>query len=170
MHYFIHLGKCRQHSLLTAIDQITSKPKRAMFLWREPLVPRWAPVKEVAKIQLTLLPNCKEPGCITLLAALSIPKEALLGGIQAQPPPGAARSALQLGEAHAATRGWGGGQQRSRPRQLEPRCSQPPSLLLPDAAVWVPPRPLPGPRGDHLMWVLCPGGCTTGALKALLVV
>lgn len=60
---------------MTAIDQITSKPQRIMFLRREPLVPSWAPVKEVAKSQLTLLPNCKEPGCITLLAALSIPEE-----------------------------------------------------------------------------------------------
>ena len=104
----MHLGKYRQHSLLTAIDQITSKPQRIMFLQREPLVPRWAPVKEVAKSQLTLLPNCKEPGCITLLAALSIPKEVFLSGVQAQPPPRAAQSGLQLGEACTATHGQGG--------------------------------------------------------------
>lgn len=45
----------------------------------------------------TLLPNCKEPGCITLLAALSIPGEGSLSRGQAQPPPRAAPSALQLG-------------------------------------------------------------------------
>lgn len=104
-HYFVHLGKYRQHSLLTAIAQIASKPQRIMFLQREPLVPCWAPMKEVAKSQLTLLPNCKEPGCITLLAALSIPEEVFLSRVQVRPPPRAAQSGLQLGEAHAATHG-----------------------------------------------------------------
>lgn len=93
----MHLGKYRQHSLLTAIDQITSKPQRIIFLQGEPLVPHWAPVKEVAQSQLTLLPNCKQPGCITLLAALSIPEEVFLSRAPAQPPPRAARSGLQLG-------------------------------------------------------------------------
>lgn len=90
------LGKYRQHSLLTAADQITSKPQR-MFLQREPLLPYWAPMKGLAKIQLTLLPNCKEPDCITLLATLSIPEEVFLSRVQEQSPPRAARSGLQLG-------------------------------------------------------------------------
>lgn len=144
--YFMHLGKYRQHSLMTAIDQITSKPQRIMFLRREPLVPSWAPVKEVAKSQLTLLPNCKEPGCITLLAALSIPEEVFfLSRVQAQPPPRAAGSALQLGEAGAATRGRGGGQEKTRPGQPELRPFQPPTLLLRDVSVWLwgPPHPCP---------------------------
>lgn len=90
------LGKYRQHSLLTAADQITSKPQR-MFLQREPLLPYWAPMKALAKIQLTLLPSCKEPDCITLLAALSIPEEVFLSRVQEQSPPRAAGSGLQLG-------------------------------------------------------------------------
>lgn len=119
-------------------------------------------MKEVAKSQLTLLPNCKEPGCITLLAALSIPEEVFLSGVQAQPPPRAARSGLQLGEARAATRGQGGGQEKTWPGQLEPRHFQPPTLLLQDMPmlVWVPPHPCLSARnrphrlGEQLMQVL----------------
>jgi len=124
-----------------------------MFLWREPLVPRWAAVKEVAKSQLTLLPNCKEPGCVTLLAALSIPEEVFLSGVQTQPPPRAARSGLQLGEARVEACDRGGGQEKTQPGQLEPRLFQSPTLLLRDVSVLVsvPPHPRPSagacPRG-----------------------
>lgn len=138
--YFMHLGKHRQRLLLTAIDQTTSKPQRAVFQQRELVVPCWAPVKEVARSQLTLLPNCKEPGCITLLAALSIPEEAFLSRVQVQPPPRAAGSGLQLGEACTKTHGRGGGQ-KTQPGQLEPCLFQPPRLLLQDMLLWVPPHP-----------------------------
>lgn len=157
--YFMRPGKHRQHSFLTAIDQITSKPQRIMFLQREPLVPRWAPVKEVAKSQLTLLPNCKEPGCITLLATLSIPEEVFLSGVQERPPPRAAGSGLQLGEAHAATRGWGGGREKTQPGRLEPCRFQPPTLLLQDVSVLVPPPPClfahHRPHGLGKSWPVC---------------
>lgn len=132
------LGKYRQHSLLTAVDQITSKPQR-MFLQREPLLPYWAPMKGLAQIQLTLLPNCKEPDCITLLAALSIPKEVFLSRVQEQSPPRAAQSGVQLGEPCAVTHGWGGGQEKTHPGQLEPHLLQPPKELLQrmSALVWL---------------------------------
>lgn len=127
--YFMQLGKYRQHSLLTAVDQITSKPQR-MFLQRGPLLPYWAPMKGLAKIQLTLLPNCKEPDCITLLAALSIPEEVFLSRFQEESPPRAAGSGLQLGEPCSVTHGWGGGPEKTHPGQLEPHLLQPPKQLL----------------------------------------
>lgn len=130
------LGKYRQHSLLTAVDQITSKPQR-MFLQREPLLPYWASMKGLAKIHLTLLPNCKEPDCITLLAALSIPEEVFLSRVQEQSSPRAARSGVQLGEPCAVSHGWGGDQEKTHPGQLEPHLLQVPMQLLQHMSVLV---------------------------------
>lgn len=130
MSYFMRFAKCRQHLLSAAIDQITSK-QRAVFLQREPLVHSWAPVKEVAKSQLTFLPRRKEPGCVTLLAALCIPRETFLGIIQEHPPPRVAWPALQLGQACAAAHADGDW------KVPELCCFQPPPLLPPDAVVWM---------------------------------
>lgn len=132
-----------------------------MFLQREPLLPYWAPMKDLAKIQLTLLPNCKEPDCITLLAALSIPEEVFLSRVQEQPPPRAARSGLQLGEPCAVTHGWGG-DQKTHPAQLESHFLQPTMQLLQCMLVWlwVPPHPClsahdhPHGLGEHLTQLL----------------
>lgn len=141
--------KQRQHSLLTAAAQVTSKPQRIVFLQREPLVPCWAPVKGVAKSQLCS-PTARSQAALYCWQHSASLGRALRAEAKRSHHPGLHRLLCSWGETRAASHGWGGGQ-KTQPGQLDPRLFQPPTLLLQDTLVWVLPHlclsARDGPRG-----------------------